>query len=200
MTYTERREFTYDTELFQRHDSQTAARIHDEYITRHSSVPTPKFFEISREPGDMDPLWHESKHSRIPFTQRSPLEIPAINQFTKQAWKNSKLGRYAERDDIFWVSRLALQRFNYFPEGGDLVFWNGRRYQIIVASIPPTAYWGQTGVWLGLICECMIAPEGDAKPVADLSIVAPSELSDVPGPLKVSSSRPLQVQFPLPER
>ena len=58
-----------------------------------------------------------------------------------------------------------------------MVFWNGYRYAIINVVLPPEAYWQQTNVWLGMYVECAIVPEGDAKPLVDLSYVHPVEMS-----------------------
>lgn len=199
MTYKERRDFEFDTELLELPNAKQALKIHHQFVQRMSARPTPRFFEIDRSPGQIDPLWHSSLHPRPQFTQRSPLEIPAINKFTKQSWVNTKYGRYAGRDDVFWISRVSLQEHNYFPEAGDLIYWAGYRYQIVNVNIPPNAYWSQTGVWMGLVAECVIAPTGDARPLVDLTVAAPSEISANPSPAKEDpeAARPLQQKKPL---
>lgn len=174
MRFTERKEWTYDPALFARGDSQIALRMHAEYVQKFSAQPYPKFFEVNRKDSNVDSLWHVPLDNRTVFSRT--LEIPAINVFERPDWRLTKLGLVPTRKDKFWMSNLALQEFDYFPERGDQVYWNGYRYTLINIVLDPSAYWQQTGVWLGLVCECIIAPQGDARPNVDISVAAPSEL------------------------
>lgn len=181
--YTDRKQFTYDPELFKRYDSQTAARIYQNYVKVHCARPMPQFFEVDLNQG-VDMLWHTPTAPRTQFTQRSPISVPAINQFQKPDWRLTKLGITPQRRDNFYLASLDLEALNYFPSKGDLVFWNGYRYTIINALPPPEAYWQQTGVWLGLLVECAIMAEGDAKPLVNPEVAIAPEIRSV---------------FPLPE-
>lgn len=178
MRYTERKEFLYEPELFSRHDAYTAARLYAEYVRVHSARPTPQFFEVDLSQG-IDPLWHNPVTPRTQFTQRSPISVPAINQFQKPDWRLTKLGIVPQRRDNFYLSNLDLKELDYLPNRGDLVFWNGYRYTILNALPPPEAYWQQTGVWLGFLIEAAIMAEGDAKPVLNLAEALPSEVRKV---------------------
>ena len=200
MTFHERKEFLFDNALYSRKDSAVALRIYEEYTRKHSPVPNPTFFEVERSEGSIDPLWHCPTSPRTQFTSRSPISVPAINQFQKPDWKLTKLGIVPQRRDTFWLSHLVLQQIDYFPMRGDQVFWVGYRYMIINVTIPPESYWQQTGVWLGLTAECIIVPEGDARPVLDVSVPAPAEVSPTP-----STARPVDIVAwrkikPLPEK
>lgn len=176
MRFLERKEFLYDPTLFRRSDSQTALRMHAEYVRSYSPQPYPKFFEVSRKDSKIDHLWHVPLDDRTVFSRT--LEIPAINMFERPDWRLTKVGITPLRKDKFWLSNLALQEFDYFPERGDQVFWNGYRYTIRDVVLDPSAYWHQTGVWLGLVCECIIAPQGDARPVLDVNNPVPREIGE----------------------
>jgi len=174
--FIERKEFLYDPELFKREDTQTALSIQAEYVRRHSAVPLPKFFEVDRRSTKIDPRWHVPLDERTVFSRT--LEIPAINTFEKPDWRLTAMGLRPMRKDKFWLSNKILQEFDYFPERGDLVYWNGYRYTIREAVIDPSAYWQQTNVWLGMQIECVIAPDGDARPVSNPGEAVPRELSE----------------------
>jgi hypothetical protein len=103
------------------------------------------------------------------------LEIPCINVFERPDWRLTKLGLVPLRKDKFWLANLTLQEFDYFPERGDLVYWNGYRYTIRDVVLEPSAYWQQTGVWLGMQVECVIAPDGDARPNQNPGVAVPRE-------------------------
>jgi hypothetical protein len=124
--FTEQHDFVYDPTVFSRADTQTALKIHREYIHRHGpqkdGVPAPKFFEVDRAPGQYDTLWHEPVAATLQFTARSPISVPAINQFQKPEWKVTRVGIVPGRRDNFWVANLDLQELNYFPRRGDVVF------------------------------------------------------------------------------
>jgi len=80
-------------------------------------------------------------------------------------------------------------RLDYFPLRGDLIYYNGYRLMIINPVLDPSTYWLQTNVWLGMTCEAVIAPDGDARPVTNVGVTVPAEqpgfakpLEDWPGP------------------
>lgn len=175
MLYTARKEFHYDPAVFKIMDTQIALRIQDEFVTKHSARPYPHFFEVDRAPENVDSLWHFPKGGRTKISRE--LEIPAINYFQRPSWKLTQIGQVPQRRDIFWLSNAGLEKVNYFPSRGDMVWWNGYRYMMINVVIPPEAYWQQTGVWLGLTVECEIIPEGDARPLANPAVTVPSEQS-----------------------
>ena len=176
MKFTDRKEFVYDPELFKREDVTVALRMHAEYVKRSSPVPYPKFFEVNRADSKFDDLWHVPLDERTVFARA--LAIPAINVFEKPNWTLTKLGLIPQRKDKFWLSNLGLQEADYFPERGDQVYWNGYRYTIREVVLDPTSYWQQTGVWLGLVCECIITPVGDARPIVDAGKVSLREVGD----------------------
>jgi hypothetical protein len=174
MKYSERQEFKYDPQLGTVRDTGIALRVFDEYVCRFSPRPFPSFFEVDRSPGGttLDPLYGTPRSARQQFSRT--LEIPSINEFPEQkftVWWN----KVRTRGDRFWLSNLGLQKADYFPVQGDMVYWTGYRLTVINVSIPPSAYWGQTGVWTGLIADCVLAPYGDLTPPADLSKIAPAE-------------------------
>lgn len=178
MKFSERKQFLYDPQLFTRFDTKTALKLHDEYVKKHSPVPPPKFLEVSRDPNDIDPLWHAPISTRTQFSRE--LCIPAINQFQKPDWRLTKIGVVPQRRDNFWLSNISLSEFDYFPLRGDLVYWYGYRYMIENVDLPPEAYWQQTGVWLGLVCKCIIVPEGDVRPLKDAGHTVPAEVRAAP--------------------
>jgi len=165
MRFNARKQYYYDPALFARNDVKTALRIQAEYVRKHAPIPPPHFFEIDRSDQEIDHLWHVPKSDRSHFSRE--LNVPAINMFEKPDWRLTKLGIIPQRRDKFWLANLILQEpaIDYFPMRGDMVFWSGYRYMIINVALPPEAYWQQTGVWLGLTVECIIVPEGDAKPL-----------------------------------
>ena len=176
MRFVERKEFIYDTELFRRSDTQTALKIQAEYVRSHSAVPYPKFMEVNRKDQSYDDLWHQPVDDRMKFGRE--LEIPAINTFQKPDWRLTRLGIVPQRRDNFWIANTHLQDFDYFPMRGDMVYWNGYRYIIINVVIDPQAYWHQTNVWLGLVVECVVAIQGDSRPVLNQGVAVPAELGD----------------------
>ena len=177
MRFNYRKEWLYDPAVFKRYDTQTALLIQAEYVRKHSPIPPPRFMEVDRNNSQIDTLWH------VPLTERTgisrQLDIPAINYFDKPQWTLTAQGLVPKRNDKFWLANNILNEdsIDYFPEKGDMVFWNGYRYAIINVVLPPEAYWQQTNVWLGLYVECAIVPEGDAKPLVDISKVHPVEMS-----------------------
>ena len=140
-------------------------------------MPPPRFMEVDRHNSQIDTLWHVPLPERTGISRQ--IDIPAINYFEKPQWTLTAQGLVPKRTDKFWMANsiLADESIDYFPERGDMVFWNGYRYAIINVVLPPDAYWQQTNVWLGLYVECAIVPEGDAKPLVDISRVHPVEMS-----------------------
>jgi hypothetical protein len=184
MTFTERREFLYDSTVFKRNDTQTALRIHDEYIRKHSGVPNPRFYEVDRQSAVIDPLWLQPVGARAQFTR--VLDVPALVQFDKLNWAMVRQGRIPQQRVRFWTSNLTLQGLDYFPLQGDLVYWNGYRAEITSIEFEPNSYWQQTNVWLGIVYVAQIVPDGDSRPLGDPSTPAESEISPAaPRPFKV---------------
>ena len=175
MKFTERREWLFDPLVFKRKDVFTALRIYREYVVKHSPMPPPKFLEVDRSTAKVDQLWHVSLDDRTAFSRT--LEIPALNTFEKPDWRLTKVGIVPQRKDKFTMANLLLQQFDYFPVRGDMVYWNGYRYMIINVVLEPQAFWQSTNVWLGLVVECIIPAEGDARPLINLGVPAPSEIS-----------------------
>jgi len=167
MKFTERKEWLYDPQVFGKKDVQTALRIHAEATRKHSAKPPPTFLEVDRRSAVYDQLWHVPLGDRTQFSRT--LEIPAINTFERPDWRLTKVGIVPQRKDKFTLSNLILQEMDYFPVRGDMVFWNGYRYMVINVVLEPNGYWQQTNIWLGLVCECIIPPDGDARPLVDLS-------------------------------
>jgi hypothetical protein len=188
--FDDRKEFIYDAEIFKRYDTKTALQIHDEYVRRYSAKPPPKFLEIDRRASGIDPLWHAPIGDRTPVAR--DLEIPAINTFSKPDWRLTKIGVTPKRDDKFWLSNNGLQEANYFPMRGDLVVWNGYRYMIEKVTIDPAAYWQQTNVWLGLVVECVIPPEGDSRPAVNSALVTPAEVLEQLESVVVKPAQPYE--------
>jgi hypothetical protein len=186
MRYTERKEFTYDSDLLSLDDTQTYLTIHAEYVKAYSPKPYPKFFEVDRQEGKIDDLWHMPLTERTTFSRT--LDVPAIVNFEKPDWKLTKLGLRPLQRFKFWLANQHLMpmdeaakaeqnpiRLDYFPLRGDLIYYIGYRLMIINVVLDPKSYMGQTNLWLGLVCEACIVPDGDAKPIPDLSKPAPSE-------------------------
>lgn len=173
MLFTERKEFLYDSEIFKRDDTQTALKIHAEYVRRHSAIPNPKFFEVDRANENIDSLWHMPLTPRTLFSRE--ILMPAIVTFSKPDWRLTRMGIVPQRQDKFWCAHDILQELDYFPMRGDMVYYNGYRLMIVNVVIPEKAYWMQHNVWLGLVCECIIPPHGDAPPVINPGITIPAE-------------------------
>ena len=136
----------------------------------------PIFFEVDRENAPIDDLWHTPIATRTQFTERTPISLPAINRRgQKPGWKRGKIGLTVERRDSFLVANLDLRDLDYFPTRGDYVYWQGYRFMIDSDVPDDEGYWGQTGVWLGMAIEGVVVPEGDARPIVDLSKPVPAE-------------------------
>lgn len=183
MRFTDRRDFLYDSNVWRRSDTQTALLIHDEAVRAHSGRPTPRFMELDRTEASVDQLWGTPVKERVQITRQ--LDIPAIVLQGNKTWSLSKMGREVKQETRFWVSNLSLQKVDYFPLPGDLVYWAGYRWNIVLFDIDPKSVWGQTNVWLGLIIAAQIVPEGDARVGIDPAKVLPAEA--VAGVAPVSS-------------
>ena len=174
MQFTDRRDFLYDPAIFHlKKSSATAARIHAEWVTKHSPSPYPIFMEVDRDNSQMDPLWHIPVKSRTQFSRE--LSIPVIFKSEKPRHRITKAGAVPTQTHQMIMSHNILQKFNYFPVRGDLVYFNGYRNMITNVVMDPAGYWQQTNFWLGLYVETRIPPSGDAKPVVNPGQVEPSE-------------------------
>lgn len=174
MHFSERKEFECDPLLFALKDTQVALRLTDEYYRKCSARPTPKFFEVDRAPGQIDPMWHMPTNIRTQFSRE--IEIHALNQFQKPKFTDLlKTGITYQRKDFFWLSHIALIKFDWWPLRGDQVFWNGFRYTIIHVDVPPEAYFGQTNVWTAIVLECVVPADGDAIPAFPKNKLQPAE-------------------------
>lgn len=191
MRYTERKEFLYDSEIFKLSDTQTALQIYAEYVRSASPIHYPKFFEVNREGSTIDDLWHMPLTDRTTFTRE--MDVPAIVNFEKPDWRLTKLGIKPVQRFKFLLANLHLHpfdnlakeeeaktgrkpvRLDYFPLRGDQIYYIGYRLMITAVVLDPKAYWGQTNVWMGLLCEACIVPDGDARPIPNLGQVVPAE-------------------------
>jgi hypothetical protein len=194
MKFTDRREFLYDPEIFKRYDTQTALKFHDEAVRKHAARPFPIFYEVERNPANIDPLWREPNEIRTTFSRQ--LEVPAIVQPEKLRWSLSPQGRVPRQRYKFWTSNLILQSLNYFGLPGDKVYWNGYRLEITTIEFEPNSYWQQTNVWLGLIYVAELVPEGDAKPMINPGVLAPVEKSNSELPVPINPAKPVSNKLP----
>jgi hypothetical protein len=171
--FTERKEWTYDQEIFKRSDVQTALRIHNEYVRRASPVPPPRFLECNRDQSNVDALWHFPLNDRTVFDRQ--IDMQCIVQFERPDWRMTKIGLVPKQKCKFWVDHLLMQELDYFPTRGDFVYFNGYRNLIVNVVLEPNGYWQQTNIWLGFIVETIIPADGDARPVQDPSRAVPDE-------------------------
>lgn len=204
MRYNERKEFLYSPEIGNLYDTQTALRIYAEYVKKASPKIYPKFFEVNRKGDNVDNLWHMPLTERTIFTRE--LNVPVIVKSDRPDWRLTRLGLTPIQRFKFIVATLHLHpmdesakqeematglppiRLDYFPQRGDQIYYIG--YRLMITKVVPEqeGAWGQTNVYLGFLVECCIAPEGDARPLIDLSTSAPAEkpgtpnLTDWPGP------------------
>ena len=175
MRFLERKDFLYNPDLFVRADTQVALAMHSEYIERGSPRhPLPKFFEVDRRSNKLDHLWHVPLDDRTVFSR--VIEMPALFQAERPDWRLTRVGIVPHQKFKVWMGNLILQKVDWFPVRGDLVYYNGYRHMIINVVMEPSAYWQQTNVWLGLVCETVIPAEGDARPVVDPGVAIPREL------------------------
>ena len=176
MRFTDRKEFTYDPQLFQRYDVITAGKFHRQYVERSSPRnPLPKVFEIDRQSASIDPLWHYDKNPYKQFSRE--LDMPGIYKQDKLNWSLRRYGKVAEQKMTVVLDSLILQELDYFPNRGDVVYWSGYRWVMTEVNLDPAGYWQQTNVWLGLSVTCMIDVEGDERPSVNPGVLAPAEIS-----------------------
>jgi len=174
--FTERKDYFYDPEVFKRSDSQTALKIHAEYVKKHSGRPTPKFLEVDRASSKFDALWHMPLDNRTQFSRT--IEMPAIIQFEKPDWRLTKVGIVPQKKLVAWMANTLMAEADYFPVRGDMLVYEGYRYIILNVVLRPESYWQQTNVWLGMVCECSLPPDGDARPVLDNQNTVPAEMAN----------------------
>jgi hypothetical protein len=173
--FTERREYLYDPELFGRADTQTALKIHAEYIKAHSARPYPKFMEVDRRSANVDPLWHVPLSGRTVFSRT--LNLPALVQSERPDWRLTRVGLVPQQKHKIWLANLHLAEADWFPMRGDMAYWNGYRNIVVNVVMDPSAYWQQTNVWLGLCLETVIPADGDARPILNMGDTVPAENS-----------------------
>jgi len=173
MKYTERRDFNYDMALAGRGDVVTAMRIHSDYVQKMSPIPPPKFMEVDRNSSHFDPLWHMPLDSRTHFSRE--IEIKCIVTAERPDWRLTKIGITPQQKRKFTLDNLLLQQADYFPQRGDLIFYDGFRNLILNVVLEPNGYWNQTNVWLGLVCETIIPVDGDARPLTNVGELVPAE-------------------------
>lgn len=148
--------------------------MHSEYVERGSPRPLPKFFEVDRRSNKLDHLWHVPLDDRTVFSR--VIEMAALFQSERPDWRLTRVGIVPHQKFKVWMANLLLQKADWFPMRGDLVYYNGYRNMIVNVFMEPSAYWGQTNVWLGLVCETVIPAEGDAPPVLNPGQAVPAEL------------------------
>jgi hypothetical protein len=173
--FEERKEWLYDPQLFRQSDTQTALKIHAEYVKKFSPYPYPKFYEVNRSSSHYDELWHVPLNSGTIFSR--VIDLPVIIQAERPDWRLTRAGLIPHQKYKVWMANLWLQETNWFPMRGDFMQYNGYRNTIINVVLEPNFYWQQTNVWLGLICETAILPDGDARPLINPTETAPSEHS-----------------------
>jgi len=182
MKFTDRREFSYDMDLFGRHDTVTALKIHKDYVVRMSPTkPAPLWMEVDRSKSQFDPLWHVPLDGQLHFSRT--FEMPCIVTAERPDWRLTKLGIVPQQKRKFTVDNTLLRELDYFPVRGDLVYFNGYRNMILNVVLEPNGYWNQTNIWLGLVCETIIPPEGDARPLINAGQPAPAEITTRARPL-----------------
>ena len=174
MRFAERKQFLYDPDVFKLNDTGTALMIHAEAVKKFSPNPQPKFMEVDRRTTKYDTLWHVSLDDRTVFSR--VLDIPAIVTKERPDWRLTRVGIVPQQKHKFWVANLILQQVDYFPVRGDMVYYDGYRHMIINTVLEPNAFWAQTNVWLGMVCETIIPAEGDARPLINLGEPAPAEI------------------------
>lgn len=190
MRFAERKQWLYDPELGRLSETATALKFHAEYIKMHSPKPplaVPKFFEVDRRSSKVDQLWHMPLDERTVFSRE--LSPPVLIYKERPDWRLTKVGLTPQQKHKVWMANLHLQEIDWFPNRGDMMFYDGYRHMIMNVVLEPNAYWGQTNVWLGLICETIIPADGDARPLIDQSVAVPRErIQTRPVP---ETSRPL---------
>ena len=167
--------------LFGLGNVKTALKVHAEYVKKGAAripgttTPATRILEIDRESQNIDSLWHMPLAERTLF--RREFDLPCIVRKERPDWRLTRIGLVPQQKHKFWMANLLLQEVDWFPQRGDLIAYDGYRHLITKVVIEPECFWGQTGVWLGLIVETTIPPEGDARPLPNLGLAAPSEHS-----------------------
>lgn len=175
MKFDQRKEWHYSPDVFQISDTQLALSIHAEYVKKMSpSNPYPKFYEVDRRSEKIDELWHVSLDERTVFSR--VIEMPVIVQAERPDWRLTRVGIAPMQKYKVWMANNLLREADWFPSRGDIMYYNGYRNMIVNVVLEPNAFWGQTNVWLGLICETCIPADGDARPVVNPGVLAPREI------------------------
>ena len=188
MRYHDRKEFTYDPQLFHRYDVITAKKLHRQYTEIHSPRnPLPQIFEVDRKSSTIDPVWNYETKSHNQFSRT--LDVPGIYKQDKLNWSLRKYGQVAEQKINVILSALTLETLDYFPSRGDIIYYGGYRWAMTDIDMDPAGFWQQTNVWLGLAVVAVIDYEGDARPLANPGEAAPAELSQS-APVQVFSTLP----------
>lgn len=175
MLFTERKQWVYDQQNEALHDVQLALTIHAEYVRTYSPIPPPTFFEVDRGSRKYDPLWHVPLNDRTVFS-RQITDLPALLQKERPDWRLTKIGLVPQQKWKVWLANLHLQKVNWFPNRGDMMYFDGYRHMIINVVLEPNGFWQMTNVWLGLVCETIIPADGDALPLLNPGVAAPNEL------------------------
>ena len=183
MKFTDRKDFLYDAELFRRADTKTALAIYAEWVLKYSPVPNPSVLEVDRSTAHIDPVWHVPLEARTPISRTLPL--PMIVRSSRNKWVIESMTKYVspKRTNQITFAHNHLEKFDYFPQRGDMIVYSGYRNIIVEVEVPLETFWHQTNVWLGLICHTEVAIEGDVRPLLDPSKVAGPEVSQSPGSL-----------------
>ena len=129
--------------------------------------------EVDRRAMKYDALWHVPLDDRTVFSR--VLDVPAIVTKERPDWRLTRVGIVPQQKHKFWLANLILEQIDYFPVRGDMVYYDGYRHIIINTVLEPNAFWQQTNVWLGMVCETVIPAEGDARPLVNLGVAAPAE-------------------------
>jgi len=200
MRFNDRREFLYDQDVFKRHDVKMALKLHHEFLVRSAGRPYTRFFEVDRNSSQVDPLWRQPVSERTQFSR--VLEVPTIVKPEKFDFTLTQQGLQPKQKARFWTSNLALQLLDYFPLPGDLIYWNGYRFELIHIDFDQNSYWQQTNVWLGIVYLAEVVPTGDVRPLVNSSQPAVVELAgksidDVKVPLDKSRGYPAPMNAPL---
>lgn len=174
MRFNDRREWLYDPALFGLPDTQTALKIHAEYVRKMSPRPLPRIFEVDRDNAKIDTLWYMPLEARTMFSRT--LDMPAIVKQEKPRWRMTKQGMVPQQSTTFWLANLIMQELDYFPMRGDLFYYNGYRFLCWDVVLDPSGMWQQTNVWLGMTCACIIPPDGDARPILNPGEPVPAEI------------------------
>lgn len=176
MKFTERKQWSYDPAIATLAETKKALEIHAEYIKAHAPKPpnpVPTFFEVDRRSSKVDQLWHMPLDERTVFSRE--IAIPVLIFKERPDWRLTKVGLTPQQKHKVWMANLHLEQQDWFPNRGDMMFYDGYRHMIMNVVLEPNGYWGQTNVWLGLICETIIPADGDARPLIDWSVTVPAE-------------------------